>query len=184
MSEVIHRLANRRSRGSPATHSDGMGIRYYAYPVPSSDIDAALANPEAFINADPLSDAWGLEPLGPNHYAMGVNPRPRMLYLDKCWSLIQNLTLSEDGPRPAYQLVAGHVPWSERGRRARYGALCNHELLLVADDLDDIVKNDMDDFCAMLSDDEAEYLRDYVAEARIFTRELAERGEGLAYVIG
>jgi hypothetical protein len=62
-----------------------MGIRYYAYPVRTSDVELARANPHDFLATDLLADAWGPAEL-----------KPRMLYLDKCWGQLQELL----GPRP------------------------------------------------------------------------------------
>lgn len=161
-----------------------MGIRYYAYPVAASDMDAALKHPEAFVGSDPLSDAWGLEPVGPNEYAMGVNPRPRMLYLDKCWGLLQTLTHPLENPRPAHKLVAGDVIPTGFGWYPHFAALGPADVSLVADDLDDIAQKRLDEFCADLNEDDADYLRFHFDAARTFTRALSENGEGLAYTIG
>lgn len=161
-----------------------MGIRYYAYPVAASEVEAALANPEAFVGSDPLSDAWGLEPIGPNEYAMGVNPRPRMLYLDKCWRLMQRLTRQDFEPRPAHKLVEGDVTPTHMGWYPHFAALTPAEVALVAHDLDDIAHGRLDEFCAELDEDDVDYLKSHFAEARSFTRALATSGEGLAYTIG
>lgn len=112
-----------------------MGIRYYAYPVAPQDTHAAKENPARFIAADPLADAWGLVPVGPNESIMGAKPRPEMLYLDKCWSLLQRLTRrSFDDVRPAYRLFEGGVDvWAVGGYEPYVKALSPEELRLVAD---------------------------------------------------
>lgn len=161
-----------------------MGIRYYAYPVAASDIDAALANPEAFVGSDPLSDAWGLEEIEPNAYKMGVYERPRMLYLDKCWNLLKRLTRPDFKPRPAHKLVEGNVTSAGLGWYPYFGTLTPDDVALVADDLDAIAEGDLEAFCATLPEEDVDYLKEYFAEARTFTRALTEQGEGLAYTIG
>lgn len=161
-----------------------MGIRYYAYPVAPQNIDEVSKNPERFLSSDPLADAWGLEPVGPNEYAMDVNPRPRMLYLDKCWSLMQRLTHQSTQPRPAYALVAGDVIPDGFGWRPHVAALTPAEVIQVADDLDALADDELAGFCESLEEDDADYLNYHFEQARSFTRELAQSGEGLVYTIG
>ena len=161
-----------------------MGIRYYAYPVAPQNIDEASKNPEQFLSSDPLVDAWGLEPVGPNEYAMHVNPRPRMLYLDKCWSLMQRLTHQTAHPRPAYALVAGDVLPDGFGWHPYVAALTPAEVADIANDLEAIADDELASFCETLEEDDADYLKYHFEQAKAFTRELAQSGEGLVYTIG
>lgn len=161
-----------------------MGIRYYAYPVAAKNIDEASQDPERFLSSDPLADAWGLEPIGPHAYATHVNPRPRMLYLDKCWSLMQRLTHQMGQPRPAYALVAGRVQPDGLGWLPHIATLTPDEVVHIADDLDAIADDELTTFCETLEECDADYLQDYFGQARTFTRELAQSGEGLVYMIG
>lgn len=167
-----------------------MGIRYYAYPVAPEDTYRAKENPAQFIGADPLADAWGLVPLGPHHSAMGAKPRPEMLYLDKCWPLLQRLTHQSPGEvRPAYRLFEGDVDaWAIGGYEPYVKALTPEELARVADDLETVTESDVealfqrDDFFPREGD--RDYLLEYLDEAKRFAVELRERGFGLVYTIG
>lgn len=110
--------------------------------------------------------------------------RPEMLYLDKCWRLLQQLT-AQTGPRPAQRLVAGRPNFdSDVGYTPHAAALTPAEIAEVADDLDALAEHGLDAYCATLSERDAGYVRPYLNDALSFTRLLADRGWGLAYLIG
>lgn len=158
-----------------------MGIRYYAYPLPAEFVERARTDPHLFLSADPLADAWG-----------PAEDRPTMLYLDKCWSLLQRLTQPAFGtpPRPAYRLFEGDVtfvhdglawmPWTR--------ALSPDEVAEVARDLCLLDTNDIralfqrPDFHAR--EDDFGYLAHYLAEAQSFVTRMTQSGSGLVYLIG
>lgn len=165
-----------------------MGIRYYAYPVDPEHTATAAATPELFLGQDPLSDAWGLVPIGDSIYAIDAKPRPEMLYLDKCWRLLQALTRPEEGEcRPAHILFAGY----DRGGRYDYQpflkALNPSEVAVAASDLATIGNEDLDRLFTRASPGwigDRNYLEQYMSQAVEFTTELRSRGWGMVYMIG
>ena len=54
----------------------------------------------------------------------------------------------------------------------------------VADDLEAIADAELAAFCEILEEDDTDYLKYHFEQARVFTRELAQSGEGLVYTIG
>jgi len=162
-----------------------MGIRYYAYPVPSEFGDMAAHSPHDFIGDDPFWDAWG------DH-----EDRPRMLYLDKCWGYLQRLFApTEHRVQPAYELVRGEVTFTDEGWISFVRYLSNDEVHAIAEDLADAQASDcfvMEGVSAMhrarLSHREfgqdLEYVQHYLREAARFTAEVATDGDGLVYMIG
>lgn len=156
-----------------------MGIRYYAYPLPSELVAAARLDPSAYLSSDPLADAWGLD----------GHSRPQMLYLDKCWGLFQRLTYADPrAPRPSYLLVEGHVTHTHDGWIPWTKVLDAVEVSRIADDLASINPGDLDDLFARggscFRDDDRAYLESYLAQAQEFTADLRARGQGLVYMIG
>lgn len=157
-----------------------MGIRYYAYPVDADDIDDARANPYDYLGVDPLVDAWGPEA-----------ERPEMLYLDKCWSLLQTLLATPPArpSRPAAALVRGDVIQTPDGWIPHVEVLPPAGVAEAARDLATVTPerlraairhlparaNDADEFC---------YVSQYLDAAREFTTRLAKDGRGLIYLIG
>lgn len=162
-----------------------MGIRYYAYPVPSEFGAMAARSPRDFVGHDPLMDAWGPE-----------EERPRMLYLDKCWGYLQMLFAPSGGRvQPAYELVRGEVTHTGDGWISFVRYLANDEVRAIAEDLADAEASDcfvMDGVSAMRragsSLDEFErdldYVQAYLRDAAHFTAEVAKEGAGLVYMIG
>jgi hypothetical protein len=164
-----------------------MGIRYYGYAFDAGRTDEALADPRAFIASDPLADAWGFEP----HAQLAVptfrqtTPDRDLLYLDKAWRELQVLT---EPVRPAYRMFEGQVTmssdyysWSPWVR-----ALSPAEIRPIAEDLSTITSSAVR---ARLrrdggTDDEADYVVQYLEAARRFVRGLARDGRGMAYLIG
>ncbi|OMH23027.1 hypothetical protein BKD30_14210 [Tersicoccus phoenicis] len=156
-----------------------MGIRYYAYPLPPELVTAARLDPSAYLSSDPLADAWDLD----------GQSRPRMLYLDKCWGLLQQLTCADPrAPRPSYLLVEGRVTHTHDGWIPWTRVLDADEVGRIADDLALINPDDLDDLFARgashFRDDDRDYLESYLAQAKEFTADLRARGQGLVYMIG
>ncbi|MGP4031461.1 hypothetical protein [Pseudarthrobacter sp. 1C304] len=173
-----------------------MGIRYYAYAFDSDQTVQALADPLTVIGADPLADAWGLEPgstEGVTDFRQSL-PERDLLYLDKAWPYLQRLTAprSSDGvARAAYRMFEGEVTFAEDGCTWHpwVRALAPHDVTLIARDLETI--ND-DDIKAGLSgsfatgqapESEVAYAAAFLDRARGFVRAAARDGRGFAYMI-
>lgn len=158
-----------------------MGIRYYAYPLAPEFVERAMDDPRPFLSDDPLADAWGL----------GRPQRADMLYLDKCWSLLQRLTHPPGGrPRPAHALVAGQVTHMGGGWIPWIDVLAPSDVDDVARDLALLDRSDVEARFAPVSGridegrDEREYVTQYLGRAQQFTAQMQRRGWGLVYLIG
>ncbi|MGX1596003.1 DUF1877 domain-containing protein [Dietzia maris] len=175
-----------------------MGIRYYAYAFDSEITQVVLADPRAYISADPLADAFGL----PHGFAVGTTdfqqgpPVEDMLYLDKSWRNLQMMTQPSDPDeraRPAYRMFEGAVtplgnwegwlPWVR--------AIPPEDVAWIADDLDAITRADFVPWFSRHSgpfgedhEAEADYVDHFLGRARHFLRGLVTSGRGFAYLIG
>lgn len=173
-----------------------MGIRYYAYAFDNNEIDRALADPRSVLSSDPLADAWGLEPgaaVSATNFEQ-TPPRRDMLYLDKAWSDLQNLTWPdsfEGPPRPAFRMFEGGVSycpeyccWESWVR-----AVLPNEVVAIAEDLESISADEArrsvdprysgDERVAM-----EKYVTDYLGAARQFVQGLVTDRRGFVYAIG
>lgn len=171
-----------------------MGIRYYAYAFDSSITQAVLANPRAYLSADPFADALGL----PHGFTMGTTdfqqgpPVEDMLYLDKVWRNLQLMTAPSDPSgecRPAYRMFEGEVtplggwegwlPWVR--------AIPPEDVARIADDLETVTRADFIPWYSRHDGDEeseAESVDQFVCRARKFLRGLEATGRGFTYMIG
>lgn len=166
-----------------------MGIRYDAYAFDAAQTEQALADPRSVTGADPLADAWGLPP----GFVSGVTdfeqslPASELLYLDKAWSLLQQMTAPPAGgaSRPAHWMFEGAVTVTktELGWLPWVRALAPLEVLLVAHDLEEIA---VAAAASQLRSDggDREWATQSMARASAFVRQLADDGRGLAYLIG
>ena len=151
-----------------------MGIRYYAYPVSSQEIDEARRRPCPFHGADPMADAWG-----------PVDERPVMLYLDKCWPFLQRaFRLDEPEQRPAAELVRGRVTFTDDGWDPYERVLDPEEVAAIAADLATLGDGDIAQLVNEVAPEHRDYLRFHLEQARSFTAEMSEAGHGLVYLIG
>jgi len=160
-----------------------MGIRYYAYPVAAERVQEALEDPYQFIAADPFMDAWG-----------PAKDRPRMLYLDKCWATLQDLTdRGPNGqPRASYRLFEGDVTFVEGGMA--WDPWTRVLGPIEVDEVNsDLVEVTDDDIRSLLSSGRRvrgpggnvfEYISYFLARATDFVRELSRDRLGLVYMIG
>lgn len=154
-----------------------MGIRYYAYPLQPSDVDAARRNPYPFLSADPLMDAWGPE-----------EDRPRMLYLDKAWRELQHVFAVSDGrlqPRISLELVKGNVtPVGKYGGHVGFVHVLPPDVVQqIAEDIvmvEPIVETDIIEAVTYSS---ADYANEFLRRAQDFMVTLAADGLGLVYTI-
>jgi len=168
-----------------------MGIRYYAYAFDDALTERALANPQSILSADPLADAWGLEPGAAVSLATfeQVIPERDMLYLDKAWRHLQDLTGStgEDGSaRPAYRMFEGTVRMHRLGWDPWVRALAPDEMPGIARDLENVDESRLADFAGSGVDSvvETDYARQYLRRAREFASRLADEHRGMVYMIG
>jgi len=168
-----------------------MGIRYYAYAFEKDQTDQALANPRAFIAADPLADAWGFEPhasVATVTFEQAV-PMRDLLYLDKAWPDLQSLTgaTSSDGrPRPAFRMFEGEVTMCDGGWHPWVRALTPEEVVEVADDLA-ALEHEIASVGLVpggADGEDEDYLLHFLRRARTFVQCLAAEGRGMAYLIG
>jgi hypothetical protein len=171
-----------------------MGIRYYAYAFDPDLTAWALADPRSFLSADPLADAWGLEPGAAVSTATFRQSLPdtEMLYLDKAWPYLQALTAPSNGeaPRPAYQLFEGQVRMTDGGWESWIRALHPGLVDVVARDLSTITVSEAETrFREVAShrpdpEEDVDYACHYLLRAQEFIGSLSATGRGLVYMIG
>jgi hypothetical protein len=171
-----------------------MGIRYYAYAFDAELTEWALADPRSFLSADPLADAWGLEPGAAVSVATFRQTLPdgEMLYLDKAWSYLQALTASSNGeaPRPAYQMFEGHVTMTHGGWEPWVRALHPGQVDAIARDLSTITVGEAERQLRELAshnperEEDVDYACHYLRRAQEFIGSLSAAGRGLVYMIG
>ncbi|TFH51934.1 DUF1877 domain-containing protein [Actinomyces viscosus] len=169
-----------------------MGIRYYAYAVEADRIDDAIECPSMFLSCDPLADAWGMEGgvmSGPATMKQVV-PKRDMLYLDKAWDELQELTRAENNGgecRPSYRMFEGRVrmvgpewePWVRVLRPEEMRGI-SWDLKLLCQEEASISKRSHGGG----SEESMSYLVRYLQEACRFAEELVEDGRGMVYMIG
>jgi hypothetical protein len=170
-----------------------MGIRYYAYAFDPDMIEWALADPRSFLSADPLADAWGLEPGAAVSFATfrQTLPDSEMLYLDKAWPYLQALTASSNGeaPRPAHRLFEGQVKMMDGGWEPWVRALHPDEVEVITRDLSTITVGEAEarfrELASLRRDPEdVDYACHYLRRAQEFIGSLTAAGRGLVYMIG
>lgn len=146
----------------------------------------AQADPRRFISDDPLADAWGM----PHGARTAVTcfeqsvPESEMLYLDKAWSWLQEMTKPDAAnpcPRPAYRMFEGQVAPHGYGWTPWVRAVSPEEVGEIAQDL---VKLQHAARCTLPQDDNAEYVLDYLNRAVEFVTGVAASHRGFAYLIG
>lgn len=174
-----------------------MGIRYYAYAFDPKVTERALADPRSVIGADPLADAWGLEPgftEGVTNFEQST-PEHSLLYLDKAWSHLQRITeppAPETPPRPAYRMFEGSVSYVENGMAWRpwVRTIPPLEVPSIAADLETITVEDIQQILRRVSGSissegsEISYATHYFLRAKGFVQNLAAERRGFAYLIG
>jgi hypothetical protein len=154
----------------------------------------ALADPRSFLSADPLADAWGLEPGAAVSIVTfrQTLPDSEMLYLDKAWPHLQSLTASSNGeaPRPAHQMFEGHVTMTDGGWEPWVRALHPDQVDVVARELSTITIGEAETRFRELAlhrpdpEEDVDYACHYLRRAQEFIGTLAAAGRGLVYMIG
>lgn len=178
----------------PSGNAGGMGIRYYAYAFDAPLTERALADPHSILSADPLADAWGLEPGAAVSYTTFEQAVPErdLLYLDKAWRELQALTAPVsrgDAPRPAYRMFEGHVAMHGFGWDAWVRTLRPSDIPEIAADVaalerTETIRRGHAGGAAAAPDSEAAYVMSHLSAARRFTALLAEENRGMVYMIG
>lgn len=171
-----------------------MGIRYYAYAFDAELAQQAVAYPRSILSSDPLADAWGLEP----HVAVSVAtfeqavPKRDMLYLDKAWRALQTLTrsTSADGvARASHRMFEGGVTMHGLGWDPWVRTILPEEVPAISDDLcaigDVQVRASARDWTGVRdTEEELQYVLDYLRRAQEFVRTLSADGRGMVCLIG
>jgi hypothetical protein len=172
-----------------------MGIRYYAYAFDSELTERALVDPRSMLSIDPLADAWGMEPdarVGVATMKQWTPPRD-LLYLDKAWPLLQELTgprSPQDKPRPAYRMFEGAVTMRGWGWEPWVRPLAPGEVRDIARDLGSLTEGDarMRLSAPSSSGDrhpgDVGYALQFLDRARAFVDGLVADGRGMVYMIG
>lgn len=195
-------------RPSCSADTAGMGIRYYAYAFEADMTDAAVDYPRLIIGRDPLADAWGL----PDGFVVGNtdftqrSPQEDMLYLDKAWRELQQITsppeprcsglemsvfsgpMCEPESRSAYRMFEGHVHLRDGGATwdPWLRTITPAEVPEIAEDLDGITEADFSSLFddPSVHDQRSDFVLGFLDKARRFVRGLEASGRGFVYMIG
>ena len=163
-----------------------MGIRYYAYAFDAEHTDLAVADPMSFISDDPLADAWGMPHgarVAQTTFQQSV-PKTEMLYLDKAWSGLQELTgpsPEREEPRAAFRMFEGQVTMHGLGWFPWVRAVTPAEVPAIADDLVSL-QREMRDLGGV--DRDSRYTGEFLGRAVEFAKGVAASHRGFAYLIG
>lgn len=157
-----------------------------AYAFDAEMTEQALRDPWKVISADPLADAWGL----PHGFQVAETsgertvPRTEMLYLDKAWHMLQQLSARTPigtPPRPAHRMFEGQVAMIGLGWLPWVRALAPRDVVEIADDLVDLRRH----VAADLADhQDAEYVLALLRDAEDFVAFQSSKNRGFAYMIG
>ena len=170
-----------------------MGIRYYAYAFDGAITEQVLSDPSSVVSADPLADAWGLEPgagVGSTTFEQSV-PERDMLYLDKAWRQLQAFTAplgSEVEARPAFRMFEGRVTMHDDGWEPWVQALTPSDVVAISQDLNIISEAELrlrlpvSPHIDRASD--VQYAVGYLRRAQVFVTNLADAARGMVYLIG
>lgn len=111
-------------------------------------------------------------------------PETEMLYLDKAWSGLQQLTAPTSldvMPRPAHRMFEGQVTPHEWGWLPWVRAIMPEEVSSIATDLANLVQEASDE---KLKPDVDEPVWDYLKRAAQYAAQLAGDNRGFVYMIG
>ncbi len=173
-----------------------MGIRYYAYAFDAVHARQAIEDPRSILSSDPLADAWGLEPHATVSFTTfeQVPPKRDMLYLDKAWAALQDLTLPDsktDAAASCHRIFEGNVTMTGFGWEPFIRTILPTEMPAIHSDLalfDEFrVRAWADGWRSPHGanrDDELRYVLDYLEKAQQFVEALTADGRGMVYMIG
>lgn len=167
-----------------------MGIRYIAIPVHPLDIAEGKACPRCYLMSDPFphGGACDREPSPERELPDGM---PEYLDLDKCWGEIANLlALPKFKDNTARPLVEGTVRHTGGGWIPHYGVLDPAQVADATRGLEEIEDDDIREHVDHIgrhgehTEQRLSYVLQYLDAAKTFTRDLAQAGYGLIYIIG
>lgn len=174
-------------------HDSVMGIRYYAYAVEADRIEDALECPSMFLSCDPLADALGMEVGAMSGTAImrQVVPEQDMLYLDKAWSELQELSRTggyDGGPRPSYHMFEGKVCMFGMGWEPWVRVLRPEEMKAISLDLKSLCLEEefpiLEHGDGISGGERISYVASYLRAACRFADVLVGSGRGMVYMIG
>mgnify|MGYP001000473023 CR=1 FL=1 len=174
-------------------HDSVMGIRYYAYAVEADRIEDALECPSMFLSCDPLADALGMEVGAMSGTAImrQVVPEQDMLYLDKAWSELQELSRTggyDGGPRPSYRMFEGKVCMFGMGWEPWVRVLRPEEMKAISLDLKSLCLEEefpiLEHGDGISGGERISYVASYLRAACRFADVLVGSGRGMVYMIG
>jgi len=174
-------------------HDSVMGIRYYAYAVEADRIEDALECPSMFLSCDPLADALGMEVGAMSGTAImrQVVPEQDMLYLDKAWSELQELSRTggyDGGPRPSYRMFEGKVCMFGMGWEPWVRVLRPEEMKAISLDLKSLCLEEefpiLEHGDGISGGERMSYVASYLRAACRFADVLVGSGRGMVYMIG
>ena len=174
-------------------HDSVMGIRYYAYAVEADRIEDALECPSMFLSCDPLADALGIEVGAMSGTAImrQVVPEQDMLYLDKAWSELQELSRTggyDGGPRPSYRMFEGKVCMFGMGWEPWVRVLRPEEMKAISLDLKSLCLEEefpiLEHGDGISGGERISYVASYLRAACRFADVLVGSGRGMVYMIG
>ncbi|WP_277210626.1 hypothetical protein [Isoptericola croceus] len=162
-----------------------MGIRYYASTWHPDDAETVIREPRLALPDDPFFAAWSR--------LSAPEASPNLLYLDKAWPDFQDLTGPRRGraARPSYRLFEGQIAHVKRGWIPWLRALEPTEVRTLSQDLAAITNRDIEQCAASDDGKTSGYLRyrhedltHFLDQAQAFISQAADRGDGIAYMIG
>lgn len=173
-----------------------MGIRYYAYAFDGDRAQLAVDSPKSICSSDPLADAWGLERHSTVSVVTGEQTSPKydMLYLDKAWSALQDLTRpapENPGAGASYRMFEGEVEMNDFGWDPWARTILPEEVPAIRDDLCSIDQARVQAWAhawrgpyAARDEPDVRYVLDYLERAQEFVQSLVAVGRGMVYLIG
>lgn len=189
-------------------HRGTMGIRYYANAFAANMADRVIEDPTVAFPQGSCTDRWGArQPMGvvgPRHASWhpnpsvslsGLGPQQPLLYLDKAWRPLQLLTgpnpmIASPG-RPAFEMFRGMPSVGPTGSCTPFWRAINPRLVAaISVDLDELRGVQLERQIGRrfpnlhVGDMVYEYLVVNLDRVRTYVQEAADRGAGIAYMIG
>ena len=113
-------------------------------------------------------------------------PECDLLYLDKAWRFLQQLSGAVPGrrARPAHRMFEGDVAMQPEGWGAWIRALTPAEVAIIAPDVASLMEQMTSDPELGAGDPDREYAFEYLRRASQFVTNLAAEQRGMVYLIG